>query len=193
MSRATASIWWASPAAVAAAHHPRKLRTLSFLGSRLDRFEGLLFFVAMTIVVNPVVDVGASYGQSFLAHSMSAAALIAALRATGVRPRRRRVVEAVVLALLTVLGIISLVEGLTSLDLPEAARVDPLWLVLVVAVPVLVIRRITRDTVVGMRRVAGAVSAEAVLGQIFLVTVVAIVVARFAGERRPIPCGEERG
>ena len=127
----------------------------------------LLFFVAMTIVVNPVVDVGASYGQSFLAHSMSAAALIAALRATGVRPRRRRVVEAVVLALLTVLGIISLVEGLTSLDLPEAARVDPLWLVLVVAVPV--------------------------LGQIFLVTVVAIVVARFAGERRPIPCGEERG
>ncbi len=167
MSRATASIWWASPAAVAAAHHPPKAEDHVLLGSRLDRFGGLLFFVAMTIVVNPVVDVGASYGQSFLAHSMSAAALIAALRATGVRPRRRRVVEAVVLALLTVLGIISLVEGLTSLDLPEAARVDPLWLVLVVAVPV--------------------------LGQIFLVTVVAIVVARFAGERRPIPCGEERG
>ncbi len=221
-----------------------------------DRFGVLLFFVAMTIVVNSVVDVGASYGQSFLAHSMSAAALIAALRATGVRPRRRRVVEAVVLALLTVLGIIALVEGLTSLDLPEAARADPLWLVLVVAVPVLVIRRITRHTVVGMRTVAGAVaayleiavayaalfqavdawsssnwlfgqpetssaymyvslttistlgigdivpatqtarllvSAEAVLGQIFLVTVVAIVVARFAGERRPSPSGEDGG
>ena len=214
-----------------------------------DRFGVLLFFVAMTIVVNSVVDVGASYGQSFLAHSMSAAALIAALRATGVGPRRRRVVEVVVLALLTVLGIIALVEGFTSLDLPEAARADPLWLVLVVAVPVLVIRRITRHTVVGMRTVAGAVaayleiavayaalfqavdawssnwlfgqpetssaymyvslttistlgigdivpatqtarllvSAEAVLGQIFLVTVVAIVVARFAGERRPRP------
>jgi hypothetical protein len=193
MSRATASIWWASPAAVAAAHHPPKAEDHVLLGSRLDRFGGLLFFVAMTIVVNPVVDVGASYGQSFLAHSMSAAALIAALRATGVRPRRRRVVEAVVLALLTVLGIIALVEGLTSLDLPEAARVDPLWLVLVVTLPVLVIRRMTRHTVVGMRRVAGAVSAESVLGQIFLVTVVAIVVARFAGERRPIPCGEERG
>jgi hypothetical protein len=220
-----------------------------------DRFGVLLFFVAMTIVVNSVVDVGASYGQSFLAHSMSAAALVAALRATGVGPRRRRVVEVVVLALVTVLGIIALVEGFTSLDLPEAARADPLWLVLVVAVPVLVIRRITRHTVVGMRTVAGAVaayleiavayaalfqavdvwssnwlfgqpetssaymyvslttistlgigdivpatqtarllvSAEAVLGQIFLVTVVAIVVARFAGERRPRPSAEEGG
>jgi hypothetical protein len=220
-----------------------------------DRFGVLLFFVAMTIVVSSVVDVGASYGQSFLAHSMSAAALIAALRATGVPPRRRRVVEAVVLALLTMLGIIALVEVLTSLDLPEAARADPLWLVLVVAVPVLVIRRITRHTVVGMRTVAGAVaayleiavayaallqtvdvwssdwlfgqpetssaymyvslttistlgigdivpatqtarllvSAEAVLGQVFLVTVVAIVVARFAGERRPSPSGEGGG
>ena len=220
-----------------------------------DRFGVLLFFVAMTIVVNSVVDVGASYGQSFLAHSMSAAALVAALRATGVGPRRRRVVEVVVLALVTVLGIIALVEGFTSLDLPEAARADPLWLVLVVAVPVLVIRRIARHTVVGMRTVAGAVaayleiavayaalfqavdvwssnwlfgqpetssaymyvslttistlgigdivpatqtarllvSAEAVLGQIFLVTVVAIVVARFAGERRPRPSAEEGG
>jgi voltage-gated potassium channel Kch len=37
------------------------------------------------------------------------------------------------------------------------------------------------------------VSAEAVLGQIFLVTVVAIVVARFAGERRPRPSAEEGG
>ncbi len=125
-------------------------------------------------------------------------------------------------------------------------QADPLWLGLVIALPVLVIRRIAQHTIVGSRTVLGAitaylqigvayaalyqalgvwssvppfgtpqessaymylslttmstlgigdiapttevarllVSSEAVLGQVFLVTIVAIVVSQFAGHRQ---------
>jgi hypothetical protein len=211
-----------------------------------DRFGVLLFFVIMTIVVSALVDVGASYGQAFAAHFMSGAALLAAMRATGVRPARRRVVEVVVLLGVSALGAVAVVEALTDVVLPEVGRADLIWLVVVLIVPVLVIRRLKGHTVVGGRTVLGAVaaylqiavawaalflsvdawssswlfgqpetsstytyvslttistlgigdvvpvtqlarlllSAEAVLGQVFLVTVVAIVVARFAGDRQ---------
>ena len=212
-----------------------------------DRFEVLLFFVVMTIVLSSVLDVGASYGQSLAVHSMSAAALLAALRATGVRPRRRRLAVVVVGLVLGVLGFLTVVEEQGGVALPDPSRADPVWMVLVIVVPVLVLRRIARHTVVGVRTVLGAVAAylqiavayaavyqtfdvwstewlfgepqtssaymyvslttistlgigdivpttetarlllssEAVLGQVFLVTVVAIVVSRFAGDRRP--------
>lgn len=210
-----------------------------------DRFGVLLFFVMMTIIVSALVDVGASYGQAFAAHFMSGAALVAAMRATGVRPSRRRVVEILVVLGVGVLAAVALVEVLTNVALPAVGRADPVWLLVVLVVPVLVIRRIAQHTVVGGRTVLGAVaaylqiavawaalflsvdawssswlfgqpetsstytyvslttistlgigdvvpvtqlarlllSAEAVLGQVFLVTVVAIVVSRFAGGR----------
>lgn len=216
-----------------------------------DRFGVLLFFVMMTIVLSSVLDVGASYGQSLAVHSMTGAALIAALRATGVRPRRQRIASVIVVALLAVLGFLTLVEANAGVDLPDAAQADPLWLVLILAVPVIVIRRVAQHTVVGVRTVLGAIAAylqiavayaalyqavdvwstewlfggpqssstymyvslttistlgigdvvpttqlarlllssEAVLGQIFLVTVVAIVVSRFAGHARSTPPG----
>jgi hypothetical protein len=212
-----------------------------------DRFGVLLFFVVMTIVVSALVNVGASYGQAFAAHFMNAAALLAAMRATGTRRSRRRVVEALVLGILACFGVVALVEALAAVTLPQVGRADPVWLVVVMAVPVLVIRRLSQHTIVGGRTVLGAVaaylqiaiawaalylsvdawttswlfgqpetssaytyvslttistlgigdivpatdlarlllSAEAVLGQVFLVTIVAIVVARFAGDRRP--------
>jgi hypothetical protein len=215
-----------------------------------DRFGVLLFFVVMTIVLSSVLDVGVSYGQSLAVHAMSAAALVAALRATGVRPRIQRVVVLFVVVLLAVLALAALAEA-AGATLPEAGRADPLWLLLVIGVPVLVLRRIAHHTVVGIRTVLGAIAAylqiavsyaavyqavdawsaawlfgepqtssaymyvslttistlgigdivpvtqaarlvlasEAVLGQIFLVTVVAIVVSRFASHPRETPEG----
>lgn len=207
-----------------------------------DRFGVLLTFVLLTIVVSSLVDVGASYGQSLVAHAMSGAALVAAARATGIRPGPRRVLEAVVGVALSALLLVVLLEVVTGIDLPDASRADPGWLVVVLLVPVLVIRRLARHTVVGLRTVIGTiaaylqiavayaavyravdawstgwlfgepltssvymylslttistlgigdvapatdvarllVSSQAVFGQLFLVTVVAIVVARFA-------------
>lgn len=215
----------------------------------VDRFGVVLFFVIATIVVSSLINVGSSYGDSLLAHAMSGAALIAASRATGMRRRGRRVIAVIVLVALGLLVVLSLAEAL-----PGASRVgpvppkqvDPLWLALVVVVPIIVIRRIAQHTVVGGRTVIGAVTAylqigvayaalfqavdawstvppfgeprvssafmylslttmstlgigdivpttevarllvssEAVLGQVFLVTIVAIVVSQFAGGRQ---------
>lgn len=215
----------------------------------VDRFGVVLFFVVATIVVSSLINVGASYGDSLLAHTMSGAALVAAARATGMRRRGRRVVTVVVLVALGTLVLLSLAEvvlgaGEVGPVAPEQA--DPVWLALVIAVPIIVIRRISQHTVVGGRTVLGAVTAylqigvayaalfqavdawstvppfgepqasssftylslttmstlgigdivpttevsrllvssEAVLGQVFLVTIVAIVVSQFAGGRQ---------
>jgi hypothetical protein len=230
----------------------RSLRTLwtKWRTAPEDRFGVLLFFVIMTIVLSSVLDVGVSYGQSLAVHTMSAAALVAALRATGVRPRIQRVVVVFVVVLLAALAIAAFAEAFGA-TLPDAARADPLWLLLVITVPALVLRRIAHHTVVGIRTVLGAIAAylqiavsyaavyqavdawsaawlfgepqtssaymyvslttistlgigdivpvtqaarlvlasEAVLGQIFLVTVVAIVVSRFASHPRETPEG----
>jgi hypothetical protein len=218
----------------------------------VDRFGVVLFFVIATIVVSSLINVGSSYGDSLFAHSMSGMALIAAARATGMRRRPRRVLTAIVLLAVGLLAFLSLGEQLLDETVvgpipPEQA--DPLWLVLVIVVPIIVIRRISQHTVVGTRTVLGAitaylqigvayaalfqavdvwssepafgqprvssalmylslttmstlgigdivpttevsrllVSSEAVLGQIFLVTIVAIVVAQFAGGRKAEP------
>lgn len=211
-----------------------------------DRFGVLLTFVLLTIVVSSLVDVGASYGESLAAHTMSGAALVAAARATGMRPGPRRFVEAAVGVSLGFLVLVAVFEAASGTAVPDASRADPVWLVVVLLVPVLVIRRLMRHTVVGLRTVLGTiaaylqiavayaavyqavdawssawlfgepltssvytylslttistlgigdvapatdlarllVSSEAVFGQLFLVTVVAIVVARFATTSR---------
>lgn len=215
----------------------------------VDRFGVVLFFVIATIVVSSLIDVGTSYGDSLLAHSMSGAALIAAARATGMRRRPRRVVTVVVLVAVGLLALLSFAEMVLGDDAVAAVspkQADPLWLILVIVVPIIVIRRISQHTVVGGRTVLGAitaylqigvayaalfqalsvwsseppfgepqpssaftylslttmstlgigdivpttslsrllVSSEAVLGQVFLVTIVAIVVSQFAGGRQ---------
>ena len=215
----------------------------------VDRFGVVLFFVIATIVVSSLVNVD-SYGDSLLAHAMSGLALITASRAVGMRRRGRRVVTVVVVFAIGVLAALSLAEvlvGLSGLGPVEPREADPLWVLLVIVVPVIVIRRISRHQVVGGRTVLGAVTAylqigvayaalfqavevwsaqppfgepqessaftylsmttmstlgigdiapttevarllvssEAVLGQVFLVTVVAIVVSQFAGHRKP--------
>ncbi len=209
----------------------------------------VLFFVIATIVVSSLVDVGTSYGDSLLAHTMSGAALVAAARATGMRRRPRRVVTVVVLLAVGLLAVLSFAEAVLGDDAigpvsPEQA--DPLWLVLVIAVPdhrhppdlpahgrgrahrargdhrLPADRRRLRRALPGalgvelgapVRHAAAVervhlpqpdddvdarhrrhradhqvsrllVSSEAVLGQVFLVTIVAIVVSQFAGTRK---------
>lgn len=215
----------------------------------LDRFGVVLFFVIATIVVNSLVNIDSSYGDSLLAHTMSGLALVTAARAVGMHPRGRRVVTVVVVVAVGGLALLSLGEavlGRSGLVLVEPQEADPLWVLLVIVVPVIVIRRIAQHTVVSSRTVLGAVTAylqigvayaavfqavyiwspepafgtpqvssaftylslttistlgigdvvpttevsrllvssEAVLGQVFLVTVVAMVVSQFAGGRR---------
>ncbi len=215
-----------------------------------DRFGVLLFFVVATIAVSSVLDAGTSYRSALLVHAMSAAALIAAARATALSIPGRRAVLALVIVALGVMVVLALAETFAD-DGPwrPGRGASPLWLVLAVAVPVLVLRRLAQHTEVGARTVLGSVAAylqiavayaalflsvdawtgrasfgaplsssdytyvsltsistlgigdvapatdlmrllvasEAVAGQVFLVTIVAIVVSSFAEQRRSRP------
>ena len=82
----------------------------------VDRFGVVLFFVIATIVVSSLVNVGNSYGDSLLAHTMSGAALVTAARAAGMRRRAQRVAVVVVLLAVGMLAALSLAE----LFVPEA-------------------------------------------------------------------------
>jgi hypothetical protein len=212
----------------------------------LDRFGVVLAFVVATIVVSALVDVGSSWRQSLIVTATSASALLAAVRAVGLRRVAKRGVALFVALLLLVNGVLALMETAGRVGTPPTHQAGLLWLALVLMVPVLVIRRIFAHTVVAMRTVIGAVTAylqiavgysvmfqaidawtavpffgqpepstaymyvslttistlglgdlsphgslarlalssEAVLGQVFLVTVVAVVVSRFAEAHR---------
>jgi hypothetical protein len=213
----------------------------------VDRFGVVLFFVIATIVVSALVEVGSSWSNALLVTITSGAALVAAGRAAGLRLRWRRVGIVVVLAAFAFNATLAAAQ---SIGLVDGTWVDPVglvWLVLLLSVPVIVIRRIVSHTDVAMRTVLGAVvaylqiavaysvlfqaidgwsetpffgtpqpstsymyvslttistlglgdlvpstalarlvlSSESVLGQVFLVTVVAVVVSRFAEQHRP--------
>src|SRR5512139_158603 len=133
----------------------------------VDRFGVVLFFVVGTIVVSALVDVEGSYGDSFFIHVMNGAALLTAARATGMRRRGRRLVTVVVVVAIAVLGLLSLAElvlGESGVGPVNPREADPLWLLLVLTVPVIVIRRISQHTVVGGRTVLGAVTAYLQIG-----------------------------
>ncbi len=214
----------------------------------VDRFGIVLVFVVLTIVVSGLVEVGESWGSSLTVTATSGAALVAAARAVGLRPGWRRTALGVVVAVLVVNGILALLEAIGAEVPARVQTVGVMWLVLVLVVPLLVIRRILAHRVVVMPTLMGAVAAylqiavayavlfraidawsqswffgvpepstaymyvslttiatlglgdlapvgslprlvlasEAVLGQVFLVTVVALVVSRFAdSHRRP--------
>lgn len=212
-----------------------------------DRFGVLLFFVAATIVVSSLVDTGGSYWATLQVQAMSGAALLAAVRATGMGRAGRRVVASFVVLALSFLALLAIAESLAGRDpWPPGQTASPLWLIMILIVPIIVIRRLAGHRNVGSRTVLGSVAAylqialayaaifsavaawsdtppfgevqpssaytyvsltsistlgigdlvpatelarllvasEAVIGQVFLVTVVAIVVSTFAQTRR---------
>ncbi|MGB7818825.1 MAG: potassium channel family protein [Ornithinibacter sp.] len=212
-----------------------------------DRFGVLLFFVVATIVVSSLVDTGASYGATLQVQAMSGAALLAAVRATGMGRVGRWVVVSFVALALSVLALLAIAESLADDGpWPPGQQAGPVWLVMILIVPVIVIRRLAQHRIVGSRTVLGSVAAylqialayaatfsavaawsdtppfgepqpssaytyvsltsistlgvgdlvpatelarllvssEAIIGQVFLVTVVAIVVSSFAEARR---------
>ncbi len=212
-----------------------------------DRFGVLLFFVVATIVVSSLVDTGGSYVATLQVQAMSGAALLAAVKATGMGRIGRRVVTGVVVLALTALTVLAIAESVLDDALwPPDLTASPLWLVIILIVPVIVIRRLAQHRNVGSRTVLGSVAAylqiavayaatfsalaawsdtppfgqvepssaytyvsltsistlgigdlvpatelarllvasEALIGQVFLVTVVAIVVSSFAESRR---------
>jgi hypothetical protein len=122
----------------------------------LDRFELVLLFVVATIAVQGLVDVRGSIVGALFAHAITGLALVAAVRASGIRRRWRHAADGLVIVIL----LLSLATLTWRRDAGTAA-VPPAttWLVAATITPVLIARRVLQHTVVTLQTIMGSVAA----------------------------------
>ncbi len=127
----------------------------------LDRFGLLLLLVLSTVVGQALIDVGGSFLGASVAHAISGAALLVAVRAAGVTTRWRRAADllvAVVLAANVVLVLLQLLPEKT-LEMEPATGPEFLWLIAAALAPVVVARRLVKQRTVTVQTLLGAVAA----------------------------------
>lgn len=121
-----------------------------------DRFDLLFYVTVATIALLLLVDLdqdqGLSEVLSFTVTLLAAAALFLAVAAAGVGPRGRRITLFLIGAVL-VTGIVSMVIS----DVPNGHG-GFLWLVLVVAAPLIAVRRLMQHSKVTANTLLGALS-----------------------------------
>lgn len=212
----------------------------------LDKFGLVLVLATATILAQGLLDLSRSFFASSVVGFVSGAALMVAVRASGVPLRWRRAADLLVVFLVLsnlVLGVAHRTGASTSIS-DRVPSPGVLWVLAVVLVPVAIARRVLQHPVVTLQTIAGTVAAyleiavsyavifqaldaawgaeifgkevpttaytylslttistlgygdivseyasvrmlavsEAVLGQVFLVTFVAIIVSRFGSE-----------
>ena len=127
----------------------------------LDRFGLLLLLVLSTVVGQALIDVGGSFLGASVAHAISGAALLVAVRAAGVTTRWRRAADllvAVVLAANVVLVLLQLLPG-ERLEMEPTTGPEFLWLIAAALAPVVVARRLVEHRTVTVQTLLGAVAA----------------------------------
>lgn len=130
---------------------------------QLDRFGLLLGLVVFTLCTLSLVDLhperadtGSRVGLLVVTVAV-AAMFMATVRATGVTRRWRRIADAI--ALLSVLGSTLTVVGDAVSGGRGEIRPSGVWVVIAVAIPLAVVRRILRHRSVGVSTLLGAISA----------------------------------
>jgi hypothetical protein len=121
-----------------------------------DRFDLLFYVTVVTIALLLLVDLSQDQGFSevlaFVVTLLAAAALFLAVAAAGVGPRGRKITLFLIGSVL-VAGIVSAVFS----DVPNGHG-GVLWLVLVVAAPVIAVRRLMKHQTVTANTLLGALS-----------------------------------
>jgi len=153
-----------------------------------DRFDLLFYVTVATIGLLLLVDLGQDQGLSevlsFSVTLLAAAALFLAVAAAGVGPRGRKITLFVIGAVFAA-GILSAVLS----DVPHGYG-GSLWLVLVVAAPVVAVRRLMRHQTVTANTLLGALSVYLLIAlaatYLFLfIDTFASGSGRFFGEEEP--------
>jgi hypothetical protein len=122
----------------------------------LDRFELVLLLVVITIAVQGLVDVSGSVVARLFANAISGLALLAAVRASGVRRQWRRAVDVlVVVVLVTSVTAVAVRWGSNESAVPP----ETTWLLAAALTPLLVARRLLQHQVVTLQTIMGAVAA----------------------------------
>lgn len=174
----------------------RMPRAFTDEGPYLDRFGLLLVVTAASIVGLSLFDISDPEGDapvaeigSWAASVTVAATLLIALRASGLAPRRQRVIDILVgigLAGITVVTAIALLTEGTVVD----NRYNPVGAValLSIAIPFVVVRRLLRHQRVSTATLLGAISAYLLIPLAFFHVFIAIdhwSTTPFFGERQP--------
>lgn len=136
---------------------------------RVDDFGMLLLLTATTIMLLALVDVGEAAGTvagTFFALALaaaSAATIMLAVRASGVKKRWTRVVDILMLISVATVVLALGLDLFTSFDLGAdddgRATAPVVYLVLTFLAPLLVVRRLVRQHEVTVRTLTGAVTA----------------------------------
>ena len=122
----------------------------------LDRFELVLLLVVVTIAVQGLVDVSGSVVARLFANAISGLALVAAVRASGVRRQWRHAADLlVVVVLVASLSAVAVRWGSNESAVPP----ETTWLLAAALTPVLVARRLLQHQVVTLQTIMGAVAA----------------------------------
>ena len=136
-------------------------------GKRLDRFGLVLALAAASVTIlslidldDPTSDMRTQLGWVFVTVIVGWT-LVAALRASGVARRPRRIAE-VIVAVAVAGSIAALAIGffvdLTELSSGLAGRPSPLWVLIAVVSPVVVLRRVMLQRVVSKETLFGALA-----------------------------------
>lgn len=125
----------------------------------LDRFDLLLYVVLAALAAQSLINVRGSEFGSSVTHAISGAALLVAVRASGVSRRWRRAAD--LLVVVVVLSNIALLAAAPVVGSRMGGQVSPEvpWLLATVLVPVVVARRLLQHEDVGRQTVMGAVAA----------------------------------
>ena len=133
---------------------------------QLDRFGLLLAVIVGTLVVLSLVDIDQSGDTSsdvgaLLVTLFISAMLMLAMRASGVARRWRRVVDVIAVLGVVVSAVILLLDlgGGSARSDGGAPRPSLIWLILLVAIPIVIVRRILTHRRVRLATLLGAISA----------------------------------
>jgi hypothetical protein len=130
----------------------------------LDRFGLLLVVTVASIIILSLVDIGprvdAALGrwEATLATLLVAATLLLALRASGLAKRFQRVADIVVIALVAGVGFLATVATFTDIVPEPTSAAPPMVVLLAVAAPIAVIRRLVQHREVTRGTLLGAIS-----------------------------------
>lgn len=143
---------------------PKRRPVFDDSGRLLDRF-GLLLVVTiasicilMLVDIGPRVTVASGRWESALATLLVGMTLLLALRASGLNRRLQRVADIIVITVVS--GVVVLAVGASFLDSvpPPTRATPPLVVILAVAAPIAVIRRLVHHTEVTRGTLLGAIS-----------------------------------
>lgn len=165
---------------------------------RVDDFGALLILTATSIMLLALVDVGEAAGTlsgTFFALALagaSAATVMLALRASGVKRRWTRIVDVLVIVGAILLAVVLATDLFTNFDVGAVndgrATAPVLYLVLTFLAPFVVVRRLIRQQEVTAKTLTGAVTAYlliALSSNYLFLTVDALSTTPFFGDPQP--------